>query len=102
VLHLILPLSPQLYNITGFLFYSIYTLVNYENQHRLGLTLSVSLQDIVFALHALATQAVICTQCLLYRKAGHNVNIYHGAICLALWIGALLHIILASVGVLRL
>lgn len=36
---------------------------------------SVSLQDIAFAVHAFATQLVICLQCLAYRKAGHAVNV---------------------------
>jgi len=56
-----------MYNIQGFLFYSTYTIVNYIEQHRLGLTHSVQPNDIAFGLHAVIMTVVNIVQCVIYE-----------------------------------
>lgn len=55
------------YNLTGFLFYSIYCIVKYSYQHKHGLTQSVDSSDIAFAVHALILVIIQCMQCLIYK-----------------------------------
>ncbi len=56
-----------LYNIQGFTFYSIYTIVTYIEQRRLNLTESVQENDIAFAVHAVLLTIVTIVQATIYE-----------------------------------
>jgi len=93
-----LSLEYQMYNITGFTFYAIYTITNYIQQHNLGLTESVSLEDIVFAVHACFIQSIIVFQCVIYKFENHTINKWHMYLCVVFWILALYNVVLSAAG----
>jgi len=63
-------------NLVGFTFYSIYTsegyFGNFGNEYGLG---QVTIQDLLFAYHALAIVIITCIQCLIYPWGESNVSI---------------------------
>jgi cystinosin len=85
------------YNLTGFVFYSIYTIVKYVTQS----THSVDVSDVAFAVHALVLCAVQSVQCMVYEKHEQQaVNPYHAFLCAVLWALALYNVALSAAGIL--
>eukprot|EP00457_Paulinella_chromatophora_P014024 gb/GEZN01014395.1/.p1 GENE.gb/GEZN01014395.1/~~gb/GEZN01014395.1/.p1 ORF type:complete len:294 (-),score=36.86 gb/GEZN01014395.1/:36-917(-) len=97
-----LALEYQMYNFAGFLFYTIYNCVGFFMQRKSDYTGSVSVQvnDVAFAVHALVLTTITCLQCILYRLPSHTISRSHYLICLFLWFSAFLMILLAAFGVL--
>jgi cystinosin len=85
------------YNLTGFVFYSVYTCVKFATQS----THSVDISDVAFAVHALVLVVVQCVQCLIYEKHEQQaVNLYHSFLCAVLWVLALYNVVLCTAGIL--
>lgn len=85
------------YNISGYLFYSIYTVTSYIQQDRLGLTRAVEPNDVAFALHGVALMIILIFQCLIYEREEQRVHPAHGVAVACMWIGAILNCFLAYV-----
>lgn len=95
-----LSLDFVLYNVSGFLFYSIYCMVKYWEQHHYNEQISVDPNDIAFAIHAFVLMCVQAYQCVIYDRRGQNLNIYHTFICAFLWLLCIYNVVLAAIGVL--
>lgn len=77
------------YNLTGFLFYGAYCVMNYVEEGNEGVTRSVKLNDIAFAAHAVLLTSITIVQCFVYRHTITNtMNKGHLGLCLLIWVGA--------------
>ncbi len=56
-----------MYNIQGFLFYSIYSVTKYVAQREQSLTLTIEPNDIAFGVHAVLLTLVNIFQCTIYE-----------------------------------
>lgn len=88
----------QAYNITGFTFYTVYSIVNYYEQHRLHLTTSVEPNDLAFAIHAWVMTCVVIYQCVTYKLQSQTINRIHLFVVATLWVLAIYNILLSSGG----
>jgi len=92
-----LSLDYQVYNITGFLFYTTYTITKYVEQTKAGLNPSVQPNDIAFGVHAVLMTCVVLYQFHYYKSAGAApISWAHAYIISILWVLALYTIILAA------
>jgi cystinosin len=97
-----LSLEYQAYNFTGFAFYSIYTVVNYIEQRRLGLPPSVALNDVAFAVHAFIVTCLTSIQVYQYREKGRSLDRPQFYLLFTLWAFAIYNFFLAAIGALPL
>jgi cystinosin len=94
-----LSLEYQLYNFTGFLAYSIYTIVGYQEEIAQPETSSsIKVNDIAFAVHAFVCTLYILYQINIYKKKDHPINRYHLLFNASLWVIAFVNIFLAIFG----
>eukprot|EP01006_Ploeotia_vitrea_P008320 TRINITY_DN19649_c0_g1_i1.p1 TRINITY_DN19649_c0_g1~~TRINITY_DN19649_c0_g1_i1.p1 ORF type:complete len:332 (+),score=163.26 TRINITY_DN19649_c0_g1_i1:26-997(+) len=96
----VVGLSPEylMYNIQGFLFYAIYTIVNYIEQQRLDLNHSVKINDIAFAVHAVLLTSVQIYQCFIYDRGSQRINKWHALISIIMWAVAIYNVALGFGG----
>lgn len=87
------------YNISGYLFYSIYTVTNFLQQRRLGLTEAVEPNDVAFALHGVLLMIILIGQCFIYEREEQRVHPAHGVAVACMWLGAILNCFLAFAAV---
>jgi len=88
-----------IYNFTGFLFYSIYSVATWvhfggtENLHN-----PIALNDMAFAIHALLLTVVCCVQILIYDRGNQKPSMF--AICVGslCWIIACYNAVLSFLG----
>jgi cystinosin len=89
------------YNVTGFLFYSIFNVVAFAAERAHGGPRSVQPNDIAFAVHALLMSSIVAVQAAVYPGVSlRGYNRVHLALLVALWVAAVVHVALATVGVL--
>ena len=97
------------YQFTGFLCYSIYSIVSYmlQSTHSSDPDVSVAVRpnDIAFAVHALLLTTVVCVQYWLYTTSGSGdstgrvvVSAVHRYILFALWVVVAFSLLLALTG----
>lgn len=93
-----LNLDYQILNLTGFLGYSIYNVWAYVDSN-IGVN-GVSIQDVLFALHAFAATIITISQCFYYRDAqDKNQQITQTAISITvcIWYGFFLIILIERI-----
>lgn len=92
----------QAYNITGFLFYAVYSITDYIVQHdpKLGLAQSVEINDLVFVIHAVLITIFIIYQCVIYKLKSHTLNRWHVYLVCVFWILLAYNCALAVAGIL--
>lgn len=91
----------QAYNITGFLFYTMYCVSNYVVQHQeAGLTQSVEVNDLVFVIHAVIMTSVVISQCVRYKLKSHNLNKWHVYLVCVFWLLFAYNLALVAAGIL--
>lgn len=83
------------YNITGFVFYSLYSTIKYFVSNGCGQT--VQINDLAFGYHAVALTLLTILQCIWYRTKSQAVHPIHGFIVATLWIITLYTLILCFV-----
>jgi len=83
------------YNISGYLFYSTYTIVSFIQQHRLGLTEAVAPNDVAFAVHGVILMLILIGQCCIYERQEQKVHPAHGFAVACMWFGAIINCFLA-------
>jgi cystinosin len=88
------------YNLTGFLFYLIFSSVNFALQKANNLPMSVQPNDIAFAAHAVILTIVTASQVFLYERRGQKFSKIHAWIVAGIWIICLYSIGLSIGGVL--
>ena len=84
------------YNLTGFFFYSLFTVVNYATHS----SAAVVPNDVAFAVHAFVLTLLQALQCLIYDRRGQGVSRVHVLIIFAIWVLACYNFTLGALGVL--
>ncbi|GAM22479.1 hypothetical protein SAMD00019534_056540 [Acytostelium subglobosum LB1] len=86
-----------LFNITGYICYSIYNCVVYwspvvraEYLHKFGPPIPVQPNDIAFSLHALLLTIITIGQCLIYERRDQKNSIYSILIGIGIWISIII------------
>ena len=92
-----------LYQLTGFLCYSIYSIVTYvlqsDNSSQVDVSVAVRPNDIAFAVHALLLTLVVVVQFRWYTSTGLPVvSAVHRYILFAMWVILLFSVVLALTG----
>jgi cystinosin len=90
----------QLWNITGFTFYLLYTTIGYWQQHTTpGLTHSITINDITFAGHAFCMNIALSIQCIVWGKTNKQgiSRVHVGMVC-GLWLLAFYNVFLGAGG----
>lgn len=89
----------QIWNISGYLFYTIYNIWGYIVQHNHSKEISNSIKpnDIAFTVHGLLMTAAVCVQVILWRKPGTDkVSWVHVIMIICMWILAVYNFVLAA------
>lgn len=99
------------YNFLGFFAYSVFNCSfyfssvvqdEYFDRHG-GDDIPVELNDVVFAVHALAITSVIILQCFIYEKGPNNTNsLWCMSVCTVIWIISYIFLLLACTSVMSL
>lgn len=89
------------FHLSGFFFYSIFTVANYVEQKRLHLEISVEPSDVAFAVHALVLTALTSWQCFIYERGNQRFRMEHAILLGAIWLLFGYNFILCFTGVLR-
>jgi len=91
----------MMYNMTGFIFYTTYTVVNYwvEGNYEFK-NRSVQINDIAFGVFAVVMTAITIFQICIYERGNQVLNKTHAAIAVLLWILLVYNILLCVGGVL--
>jgi len=91
----------MMYNLTGFAFYTTYTIVNYHVEGSNGFrNRSVQINDIAFGVFAVIMTAITIFQICIYERGNQVLNKYHVAVVLLLWILLIYNVLLCAGGVL--
>jgi len=91
----------MMYNLTGFIFYTTYTIVNYHVEGSNGFkNRSVQINDIAFGVFAVIMTVITIFQICIYERGNQVLNKYHVAVVLLLWILLVYNIILCAGGLL--
>ena len=88
-----------IYNFTGFLFYSAYSIATFVHYHGTANAHNpIAVNDIAFATHALLLTSVCCVQILIYDRGTQKPSVFAvclGALC---WIIAIYNVMLSFLG----
>ncbi|EFA86516.1 cystinosin [Heterostelium album PN500] len=86
-----------LFNITGYICYSVYNCVLFwvpfvkdEYLHKYGPPIPVQPNDVAFALHALVITILTIIQCFIYDRAGQKNSIYSIVIGIGIWVSIII------------
>ena len=88
-----------IYNFTGFLFYSIYTIATFCHDDGIyNKNNPIAINDIAFAVHALILTTICCIQIFIYDRGTQKPSLF--AICLGCccWIIAIYNFLLSFLG----
>lgn len=87
------------YNITGFIFYSIYNTITFVVEKQTpNATETVFPNDLAFAYHAVLLTLITIIQAIVYKTKRHKVHFIHSIIVLFIWLLLLYNIILCILG----
>ena len=89
----------QAYNITGYLCYSIYSIVTYIKQKESGITLSIEPNDIAFAVHASLITVFTIFQCFIYKTDREKLHLAHAYLASLMWVILLYNLCLSGGGI---
>eukprot|EP00667_Euglena_gracilis_P022247 EG_transcript_24668 len=87
-----------MFNTSGFFFYTVYCVVTRWAQLAHGLVVTVQVNDVAFAAHALLLSLVTVAQCLRYDRGGQTLDRRYAALCGGMWLLLAGHAGLAAVG----
>eukprot|EP01084_Bolivina_argentea_P319478 554141_1 len=88
-----------IYNFTGFLFYTIYTIATFI--HKNGISNKdnpIAINDIAFAVHALLLTIICCIQILIYDRGTQKPSLFAIIIGSTCWLIAIYNVLLSLFG----
>eukprot|EP01084_Bolivina_argentea_P082230 148890_1 len=88
-----------IYNFTGFLAYSVYTIATFiHNNGTSNKDNPIAINDIAFATHALLLTAICCIQIIFYDRGTQKPSLFAVGLGSACWILAIYNVILSFLG----
>ena len=88
-----------IYNFTGFLFYSVYTIATFAHHHGLeNKNNPIAINDIAFAVHALLLTTICCFQIIIYDRGHQKPSLFALILGFVCWLIAIYNVLLSLFG----